>query len=364
MILFWLLRSGWSARFQELARSISSLWLVQGAIYAAMLLTVLTIFELPLEAAQHGVSLHYELSVQGWGSWLWDHAKELMVTIIVGCVATWMLFAMIRRSPKRWWLYSWAGAVALAILLVFVAPVAIDPLFNKFEPLAKHDAALAGSLERVVNRAGLQIPEERMFWMKASEKTKTINAYVTGIGASKRVVVWDTTIANATMPEILYVFGHELGHYVLNHLAKGFAISAAIFLALFYFAARWSLGLLRARETRWGVRGADDFAALPVYLGCLLALMFVCTPVLNAISRYYEHRADQYGLEITHGLMPDSSQVAARTFQLLGESNLEDPAPSRWEIWWFYDHPWIGDRIQFALGYDPWGSGGKGEFVK
>ena len=124
------------------------------------------------------------------------------------------------------------------------------------------------------------------------------------------------------------------------------------------------MALLGRRGAGWGIRGTDDLAALPVYVVTVLVLAFLCTPGLNAVSRHYEHQADQYGLEITHGLTPDSGQVAARSFELLGEMNLEDLAPARWEIWWFYNHPWIGDRVRFSLEYQPWAAGGTGEFVK
>lgn len=364
LILFLILGGGWSAKFRNLSERVSSNWLVQGVIYAAVALFFVSLLMLPLDAAEHSVYRHYGLSIQGWDSWLWDKVKELMVAIIVGSVVVWGLVAAIRKSPRKWWLSAWVGAVCFTAVLVFLAPVVIDPLFNKFEPLAEHDDPLTQALERAVNRAGLRIPVDRMYWMAASEKVRTMNAYVTGLGASKRVVVWDTTIANATTPEILFVFGHELGHYVLGHIPKQLGILAAIFLVLFYMGFKGSMALLGRRGVGWGIRGADDLAALPLYLAVLLALMFLCTPLLNAVSRHYEHQADQYGLEITHGLTPDSGEVAARSFQLLGEMNLEDPAPAQWEIFWFYDHPWIGDRIRFSLEYDPWAAGSSGEFVK
>jgi STE24 endopeptidase len=364
LILFLILGGGWSAKFRSFAERVSSNWLVEGVIYAAVAVFFVSLLMLPLDAAEHSIYRHYGLSIQGWASWLGDKAKELMVTIIVGSVAVWGVVAAIRRSPRKWWLWAWAGAVVFSAVLVFLAPVVIDPLFNKFDPLAEHDAPLTQALERVVDRAGLTIPVDRMYWMAASEKVRTMNAYVTGLGASKRVVVWDTTIANATTPEILFVFGHELGHYVLGHIPKQLGILAAIFLVLFYVGFKGSMALLRRCGAGWGIRGADDLAAMPVYFATLLVLMFLCTPLLNAMSRHYEHQADQYGLEITHGLTPDSGEMAARSFQVLGEMNLADPAPARWEIFLFYDHPWIGDRIKFSLKYDPWATGGTGEFVK
>jgi Zn-dependent protease with chaperone function len=203
-----------------------------------------------------------------------------------------------------------------------------------------------------------------MFWMNASAKVNFVNAYVTGIGASKRVVVWDTTIEKMTNPQILFVFGHEMGHYVLGHIPKGLGLLEALFFLLFYIGFRLSNRVLQKKSQAWQIRAPDDWASLPMYGGILLLLLFVATPLTNGMSRYFEHQADQYGLEVTHGITPDSGQVAAQSFQILGEIDMEDPAPNRLEIWWFWDHPWIGDRIKFALEYGPWSKGESPEFVK
>jgi len=362
LVLF--LRWGWSVKFRTWAEAASSRRIVQATIYAAVLLFVFALFDFPFRIYGHHLARTYDLSIQGWDSWLWDQAKGQLVTTVIGALAIWILFAVVQRSPRRWWFYFWLMSLPLATFLIFLAPLVIDPLFNKFEPLAGHDAPLAASLERVVNRAELSIPVERMFWMKASEKVKELNAYVTGLGASKRIVVWDTTIAKMTGPQIDTVFGHEMGHYVLGHVYKGLLFAAATFFIFFYLAYRISIGVIARRGQGWHVRGPGDFAALPLYMAILFAILFVATPVNNAFSRYQEHQADQYGLEVTHGLLPDSGQTMAQAFQVLGEVDLEDPAPTRLEIWWYWDHPWIGDRIKFALAYDPWSKGGSGEFVK
>jgi STE24 endopeptidase len=364
LVLALILHWGWSAKFRDWAESLSKRRLVQGAIYAAILLFVLGLAQLPIAAWQHWMFRRYDLVTQGWGSWLGDHAKSQLVTTIIGVVAIWVLFAAIRKSPRRWWLYFWLVMLPFAIFLVFISPIVIDPLFNKFEPLQSHDPALVDSLERVVTRVGLRIPPDRMFWMNASAKEKFVNAYVTGIGASKRVVVWDTTIKNMSNAQILFVFGHEMGHYVLGHIPKGFAFYALLFFLLFYLVYRLSGAILQRKGASWEIRGPDDWAAFPILMACLLLLLFIGTPMTNAVSRYYEHQADQYGLEVTHGITPDSAQVAAQSFQILGEIDMEDPAPTRLEIWWYWNHPWIGDRIKFALEYDPWSKGEAPEFVK
>ncbi|MGA8268688.1 MAG: M48 family metallopeptidase [Candidatus Acidiferrales bacterium] len=363
-LLALMLRWGWSSKFRDWAEAASSRRIVQAAIYSSLFLLAFTLPQLPIAAWVHWLLRRYNLVVQGWGSWLWDHVKTQIVTTIIGIIAIAGLFRAIRTSPRRWWLYFWLGSIPITVFFIFISPYVIDPLFNTFEPLQSHDPALVDSLERVVARAGLTIPPERMFWMKASEKVKFVNAYVTGIGASKRVVVWDTTIEKMTNAQILFVFGHEMGHYVLGHIPKQIALLAALFFLLIYIGFRLSNRVLQQWSQAWRIRAPDDWASLPVYAGCLLLLLFVATPITNGVSRYFEHQADQYGLEVTHGITPDSGQIAAQSFQILGEIDFEDPAPNRLEIWWFWDHPWIGDRIKFSLEYDPWSKGESPEFVK
>ena len=364
LILYLLLRCGWSAKFRDWAEAVSSWRIVQAAVYSAAFNSVVALFTLPIGVWFHWLYRENDLVIQGWSSWFGDRGKMLLLGTVIATVLVFAGAAIIRRSPRRWWLYFWLGSIPFLIIIIFLTPLVIDPLFNKFEPLADHDPQLVSDLERVVHRAGLEIPPERMFLMKASEKVKFVNAYVTGLGASKRVVVWDTTIAKMTRPQILYVFGHEMGHYVLNHIYKGLIVAAFGLLVCFFLTAAISRHWLERHSAAWRIRGPADWAALPAYAIPILLLMFASTPISNAFSRYYEHQADQYGLEVTHGLTPDSGQIAAQSFQILGEIDLEDPAPNRLEILWYWDHPWIGDRIQFALHYDPWSKGETGEFVK
>jgi STE24 endopeptidase len=203
-----------------------------------------------------------------------------------------------------------------------------------------------------------------MFWMGAGEKTTALNAYVTGLGGSKRIVVWDTTIAKMDTNQIVFVAGHEMGHYVLLHIPKLLAFTAGLLFVLFYLGYRCIGWLLSACGELWGVRGLDDWASLPALLLLLSVFSFVTNPIASAVSRYFEHQADQYGLEVTHGLTPDSAQVAAQAFQILGEVDLADPDPSPVNVFLFYSHPTNAERVLFALSYDPWSKGEQPEFVK
>jgi Zn-dependent protease with chaperone function len=272
--------------------------------------------------------------------------------------------AIIRRSPRRWWFYFWLVSLPMMVFLVFIAPLVIDPLFNQFEPLTRKNPQLVEAIERVVQRGGLAIPPERMYEMKASAKVTTLNAYVTGFGASKRVVVWDTSIQKLTTPEILFMFGHEMGHYVLHHILKGLiagAIGAFIGLYILFY---WSVWLLQRFGPRWRILALHDWAAIPMIFLLAGIMSFFAEPVGNLVSRYIEHQADVYGLEVTHNINVNPQQVAAHSFQVLGEMSLDYPYPGRLAVFWYWTHPPIADRVRFAQEYDPWAAGEEPQFVK
>lgn len=364
IVLLFFLNWNLASKYRDWAERVSSSRFIQLLIFVPAFVFSFGIFLLPLNILRHWVGRKFGLVIQGWGSWAADWAKGQGVSIIIAIFAVGILFAVIRSSPRRWWFYFWLASIPLILFLVFLQPLVVDPLFHKFEPLAQKDAPLTASLEQMVQRSGEVIPPERMFWMGASEKLNVVNAYVTGLGASKRIVVWDTTIAKMTTPQIVYVAGHEMGHYVLSHIWKGIAFSAALLFIAFYLGFRCMGAILLERGARWGIRGVGDWAALPLFIFLLTIFFFFTSPVESAFSRHLEHQADQYGLEVTHGLTADSGQISAQSFQILGEVDLDDPDPNPVSVLFFYSHPPIRDRVRFSLTYDPWLGGGHGEFVK
>jgi len=365
LVVLWLiLRWRLAARYRDWAERFSARRFLQSLVFSPLLLLTMALFTLPLDIYGEMIEKEYGISIQGWGSWSWDWLKFQVIALVVGTILIWLLYFAIRRSPKRWWFYFWLLALPIGVFLFFIGPWVIDPMFHKFEPLQQKDPALTASLEQLVQHAGQNIPPERMFWMGAGEKTTDLNAYVTGFGASKRIVVWDTTIAKMNTPQIVFVAGHEMGHYVLQHIPKGLTFFAGLSLLLFYLGYRAIGWVLRRWGAGWGVRGVEDWASLPALLLLLSIFSFVSSPVISAFSRHFEHQADQYGLEVTHGLTPDFGQIAAQAFQILGEVSLTDPDPNPLEVFLYYSHPTIPDRIQFSLTYNPWAIGGQGEFVK
>lgn len=357
LVLLGLLATGAAARMRDAAERAGGNRWVQGYVFTFQLLLALSLLMLPLAMVGHHLAVQYGQSVQGWGSWFADRGKSFVLELVVGGLLLMLLFTVIRRWPRRWWLAFWFPAVAITVFGVLVEPVLIDPLFNHFEPLAAADPALVGRLEQVVHRAGVEIPPDRMFLMRASDKVTGLNAYVTGIGASKRVVVWDTTIARASPDEIALIFGHEMGHYALDHIWKGLLFTAVLLLLLFWAGFHITRWLLARFGARWGVRSPQDWAALPVLLLALLPLAFLTEPLDNAVSRAEEHAADIYGQEAVHGIVADPQTVGQHSFQALGEQSLAEPQPSSLVVFWTYSHPPIAERAAFARAYDPWAPG-------
>lgn len=364
LVLLLLLKTRLAAKWRDFAEALSGNWMVQGLIFVPALSLALGVAHLPLSLYWHRLSLQYQQSVQGWGSWLWDWTKGELISIVFGIIGALILFAVIRKAPTRWWLYFWFISIPLVLFLVLITPLVLDPMFHTFVPLQDKNPQLVESIVTLSYRAGEPIPRTRMFLMEASEKTNQINAYVTGIGASKRVVVWDNTISKMSPDEVLFIVGHEMGHYVLGHVIKGIAFAlAGIFIALFiaYHTLQW---VLTHWGSAWNIRGQQDWAALVVLLLIGSILGFLGEPIGNSFSRSIEHAADVYGLEVTHGILPNAQETAAHSFQVMGDLDLADPNPPRFIAWWLYSHPPLADRLKFAHNYDPWDKGQPPKYVK
>ena len=363
-VLILLLRFGIAAKFRDFAERVTGRRWLQGFIFVPLLILTSDLFDLPVRLYWHSLSLRYEQSVQHWGSWFWDWSKEEIIGTFFALVLALILFAVVRRSPRRWWLYFWFASLPIFLGIIFINPLVIDPLFNKFEPLDKEHPQLVDAIQRLTANAGVPIPRERIFLMRASEKSNEINAYVTGVGASKRVVVWDTLLQKTTNDEALYIIGHELGHYVLGHVWKGFGYGAIALLVALYLIFRGLHWVLGRWGRDWRLYGLEDWASLAAFLLLLQVIMFFASPVVNGVTRMQEHAADVYGLEVIHGIVPNSEEVAAHSFQILGEVDLADPNPPAFITFWLYSHPPLAERLVFAHSYDPWSKGESPKYVK
>jgi Zn-dependent protease with chaperone function len=371
LVLIWLFLAWRGAAFLECrAIHLSRYRWVQGAVFFAALFVLSTLASLPFAMIGHHYSRAFGISVEGWGRWFADMGKALGLEILIGVPVLLLFNWIVKRWPKRYWLGIWVVTVPLMLLSLFGSPL-LEPIFDKFEPLQKEHAGLVADLEKVVARTGTEIPPDRMFLMKASEKTNGLNAYVSGIGATKRIVVWDTTAGRIPNDEVLFIFGHESGHYVLHHLPKQMAAAAFFLFFVYWGCAELAEWMARRYGAKWLRRG-DDTNANPlatragfvILLFAISIATFVTTPLSNAFSRHFEHEADVYGQEAIHGLVDDPQKVAVASFNALGEAWLEDPEPSPLIEFWFYDHPSVKNRANFARHYDPWANGGRGRFFE
>jgi Zn-dependent protease with chaperone function len=360
--VLWLLLAGHIAAQMEkrVARITGRRWL-QGLLFFAAFLIVTTLAGLPLDLYGQYAERSFQISVQGWPGWFWDQAKSLGLTLILGAPLLLFFNWIVRRWPRRYWLVAWLATLPILVATVFVAPL-IGPLFDTFEPLSLHHEQLVQQLEKVVARTGTRIPPDRMFLMQASAKTNGLNAYVTGIGATKRIVVWDTTAGRIPNDEILFIFAHETGHYVLHHLPKGIALTAAGLFFIYWGCSACAAWLARRRGARWGATDLASRTGFVVLLFTIAVAGFLLQPVSSAVSRHFEHQADVYGQEAIHGIVPDPQKTAVAAFNDLGQAWLEDPSPNPLIEFWLYSHPSTEHRAEFAQHYNPWANGGHGKF--
>ena len=366
VVIWLLLATRISARLEDWAKSISARRWIQGLLFFAAFLIITTLASLPLAWFSQHVEKSYDISVQGWGSWLGDQAKGFGLTLLLFAPVLLLFNWIVRRWPRRYWFGIWVATLPLLVFGIFISPL-LAPIFDKFEPLSKSHAALVDKLETVVARTGINIPPDRMFLMKASAKYNGINAYVSGIGATKRYVMWDTTTDRLPDDEVLFVFGHESGHYILGHIPKMLAGMAIALFFVYWACAGFSAWLARRYGASWQI-GQHDGNPLATRSGFLVLMFaitvagFVLEPASNTFSRYFEHQADVYGQEAIHGIVADPQKTAVSGFNHLGEAWLEDPNPSPFIEFWEYNHPSVQTRANFAKQYDPWANGGHGEF--
>ena len=345
-----LLFSGLSARMRTFAAGLTGgRFYPTLVIYLALLSLLLFVVQLPLSyyvgyAREHA----YGLSSQQLSKWAGDQIKGFVVGLIVGALVLWVPYLLLRHSPSRWWL--WAGALSLPFygLVLLIAPTFIAPLFNKFG--AMKDKALEAEVLATAARAGVE--GARVFEVEKSVDTNKVNAYVTGIGRTKRIVLWDTLLKRLSPPQIRFVVGHELGHYVLGHVLTNILISSALTLAALYGASRTGAFLVEQHGARFGFTQLSDVASMPLLALLLSLFSLLIAPASLALSRYHEHEADRFALELTH-----DNDAGASAFVALQQQNLAVPRPGRLYKFFRASHPPIGERVDFMNTYRPWETG-------
>ena len=344
-----LLWTGLSARMRDWARRAGRYWFFTVALYWILFTVITTVIDLPRAYYEGFVRQHaYGLSNQTLGKWTSDQLAGLAVALVIGALFLWVPYLLLAKSPRRWWIYTSLLAVPFIILIVLVQPVWIDPLFNRFGPM--QDKSLEADILALADRAGIE--GGRVFEVAKSEDTKALNAYVNGFGSTKRIVLWDTTLKALNRQQVLVVMGHEMGHYVLDHVWKLIGVLAVMIFVMLYAVQRLAATLIDRFSGRFGFTSLADVASLPLILVLFSAASLVINPAALAISRHFEHEADRFAVEITR-----DSRAGASAFAIMQQENLAVPRPGRLYTWFRMSHPPVGERIDFFNDYRPWESG-------
>lgn len=341
--------TGWSARIRDIARGVSTKWPATIFVYVLVYGTLTGLVSLPLAYYEEFVVEHrFGLSNQTLAKWMTDTLIGFLVAMVVLYIVVLGIYALLRASPRRWWFYAGLAAIPLIVFMVMVGPIWVAPLFNKYGPM--QDKALEAKILALAGRAGIE--GGRVFEVDKSVDTRTTNAYVTGFFGTKRIVLWDTILKKLDEKEILFVMGHEMGHYVLHHMWQvTLALCALIMLAL-YGVQRICHGLIRRFQPRFGFERLDDIASWPLVTLVATAVALVASPAVNGFSRHVEREADRFGLEITR-----DNRAAAMAFVKLQADNLGIPRPNPILHWLRGNHPTLAERIEFSNTYRPWEKG-------
>lgn len=328
-----------SARLRDWAGRVGRRSFLRDAIYGAVYAAAAWLLSLPLAIYQGYVREHqYAMATQSFGPWFAEQLIGLAVSMVTIALVAAVFYAVVRRVGERWWLWGTGVAVAFIVVLLLVAPVAIDPLFNTYKPIA--DGPVRQAVLAMAHANG--VPANEVFEFDASRQTTRVSANVAGIFGSASVRLNDNLLRRSSLPEIRAVMGHELGHYVLNHIYKWIGAIALVLLGGFLFV-QWAMARLLSRHgARLGLHGVGDVATLPLLVAVFSVFAFAATPITNTITRTQEIEADRFGLNLSrepHGM--------AEVDLKLTEYRKPDPGPL--EEFVFFDHPSTRFRIHDAM---------------
>ncbi|MGX6442312.1 M48 family metallopeptidase [Neobacillus sp. K501] len=343
LFYFLILLFGFSKAFKRWADNSSKYKLLQTAIYLIWLSFFAFVATLPLSYISYSLSKSYNISTQTFSSWMKDELIDFWINYGTLLIIVSVVYWLMRKSAKRWWLYAWALSVPFTLFMMFLQPIVIDPLYNDFYPLKNKELET-----KILTMAGkANIPAEHVFEVNMAEKTNSLNAYVSGIGSNARIVLWDTTLNRLSDDQILFIMAHEICHYVEKHIYFGIALYLLLSLLGLYLTYR----IMNWTTARFGkelkITEVRDIRSLPLFLMILSMLMFAASPFSNLISRYEEKRADHYAIEMTK-----NPNAAITSFQELTRSGLSEVDPPLLVKIFRYSHPTMLERISMLEEYE------------
>jgi STE24 endopeptidase len=334
-----MLSSRISAQLRDFSERLTRYETLQVACLSLLYLLLVYVLSFPLNVYEHFFREHqYGLATQSFPAWFREQLIGLGITLIGGTIFLIVLYAVFRRASKTWWIWGTAVAVVFSFVLVFIAPVFIEPLFNTYNPLTKPEIS-----EPILAMARAnEIPVKQVFEVDASRQTTRVSANVSGFLGTTRIALNDNLLKQCTLPEIRLVMAHEMGHYVLNHGAKLLTYLGIFILIGFALTRILFDGAVRRWGDKWGVRGIADPAGLPLLALIFSTLLLLATPLLNTVVRVTEREADAFGINTARE--PDGmAEVALK----LGAYRKLNPTPL--EEFIFYDHPSGRARIRMAM---------------
>jgi len=340
VIVMWLLlRFKWSSRMRDLAERITRFSPLQTAIYWIQFIIVTSVITLPLTVYEGYVREHkYGLLNQNFAQWMRDELVVLAITVVLGTILVIPLFGLVRRLGKNWWVWGAVVTLLFFALVSLIAPVYLSPLFNQYKKL--QDLRIKDPILSMAQANG--IPATDVYEFDASRQSNRVSANVSGLGNTLRISLNDNLLNRCTLPEIETTMGHEMGHYVMNHIYKGLVMNGVVLVIGFAFLNWGIVYSLAQLGQSWIVRGITDVAVIPLAVIVFSVFSLVTTPVNNTITRTMEFEADMFGLNAAR--QPDGE---ANVDLLLGEYRKMSPGPI--EEFVFFDHPSGRTRITAAM---------------
>ena len=302
-------------------------------------LLLTSVLGFPLEFYEGFVREHkYGLATQTFGPWMGDEGKSLLLSLVLGGLAVTLLFAIVRKLPSTWWIWGSLATLVLLVFTILISPVFLQPIFNKVT--LPNDPKITAPILKMAHANG--IPTNDVYQIDASRQTTRMSANVSGFADTMRITLNDNLLRRGSPEEIQAVMGHEMGHYVMNHIAKDVIFMIIVVVCSFAYL-RWGLNWSLARwGERWQIGGIGDPAVLPLVMLLTGILFFVLTPIMNTQTRTEEKEADMFGLNASR--QPDGFAQAAIH---LGE--YRKMRPGSIEEFIFFDHPSGYNRIHSAM---------------
>lgn len=337
------LSTGLSKRIALFAQGDGRNLFISGFIYVLIFSLMDLLISLPTSFYGGYVLRHrYHLSNQTLFRWIELVLKSFTLNTLIMALIIWFPYYLIRVRPNSWWLYIGLLSIPVLAFVTFISPMYIDPIYNKYSSIEDED--LGRDIKGLLEKAG--IGDAAIYEVDKSRDTKTMNAYMTGVFSSKRIVLWDTTIDKLDREEILSVTAHEIGHYVKGHIWRSIVLGGVFFILLMYLIYRTSNWLLIKSNGAFGFNSLGNIASLPLILLVVNFYMFVSNPIINFASRQMEREADAYEINLTK-----NREAAISTMLKLNEESLGLPRPGKLFKIWYYTHPPVEERVKFFTEY-------------